>query len=60
LAGAIVSCGSAQFQASGAAGFEIEGRLLYGAGGVEVGHRLKVQLVRTDVENGYIEFKMES
>ncbi|MGA9233490.1 MAG: hypothetical protein WBV91_01600, partial [Desulfobacterales bacterium] len=38
----------------------IEGRLLYGAEGVDVGHRLKVQLVRTDVEKGYIDFKMES
>jgi exoribonuclease-2 len=35
----------------------IEGRLLYGAEGVDVGHRLKVQLVRTDVEKGYIDFK---
>jgi hypothetical protein len=59
LAGAIVSCSSAQFQASGAAGFEIEGRLLYGAEGVDVGHRLKVQLLRTDVEKGYIDFKKE-
>ena len=35
----------------------IEGRLLYGAEGVDVGHRLKVQLVRADVEKGYIDFK---
>jgi VacB/RNase II family 3'-5' exoribonuclease len=35
----------------------IEGRLLYGAEGVDVGHRLRVQLVRTDVERGYIDFK---
>ena len=35
----------------------IEGRLLYGAEDVDVGHRLKVQLVRTDVEKGYIDFK---
>jgi VacB/RNase II family 3'-5' exoribonuclease len=35
----------------------IEGRLLYGAEGVDVGHRLKVQLVRTDVEKGHIDFK---
>ena len=34
----------------------IEGRLLYGGEGVDVGHRLKVQLVRTDVEKGYIDF----
>jgi exoribonuclease-2 len=35
----------------------IEGRLLHGFEGVDVGHRLKVQLVRTDVERGYIDFK---
>jgi VacB/RNase II family 3'-5' exoribonuclease len=35
----------------------IEGRLLYGFEGVDVGHRIKVQLVRTDVEKGYIDFK---
>jgi VacB/RNase II family 3'-5' exoribonuclease len=35
----------------------VEGRLLYGFEGVDVGHRLKVQLVRTDVEKGYIDFK---
>jgi VacB/RNase II family 3'-5' exoribonuclease len=35
----------------------IEGRLLYGVEGVDVGHRLKVQLIRTDVEKGYIDFK---
>ena len=35
----------------------IEGRLLYGVEGVDVGDRLKVQLIRTDVEKGYIDFK---
>jgi exoribonuclease-2 len=35
----------------------IEGRLLYGYEGVEVGNRLKVQLIHTDVEKGYIDFK---
>jgi exoribonuclease-2 len=35
----------------------VEGRLLYGFEGVDVGHRLKVQLVRTDVDRGYIDFK---
>jgi exoribonuclease-2 len=35
----------------------IEGRLVHGAEGVDVGHRLKVQLVHTDVERGYIDFK---
>jgi exoribonuclease-2 len=35
----------------------VEGRLLYGFEGVDVGQRLKVQLVRTDVERGYIDFK---
>ncbi len=35
----------------------IEGRLLYGHEGVDVGNRLRVQLVHTDVEKGYIDFK---
>jgi exoribonuclease-2 len=35
----------------------IEGRLLYGYEGIEVGHRLKVQLIHTDVEKGFIDFK---
>jgi exoribonuclease-2 len=35
----------------------VEGRLESGREGVDVGHRLRVQLVRTDVERGYIDFK---
>jgi VacB/RNase II family 3'-5' exoribonuclease len=35
----------------------IEGRLLYGYEGIDVGNRLKVQLIHTDVEKGYIDFK---
>jgi VacB/RNase II family 3'-5' exoribonuclease len=35
----------------------VEGRLLYGYEGVDVGSRLKVQLIHTDVERGYIDFK---
>ncbi|MHB8520465.1 MAG: RNB domain-containing ribonuclease [Limisphaerales bacterium] len=35
----------------------IEGRLESGFEGVAVGHKLRVQLVRTDVERGYIDFK---
>jgi exoribonuclease-2 len=35
----------------------IEGRLASGFAGMEVGHRLRVQLVRVDVERGYIDFK---
>jgi exoribonuclease-2 len=35
----------------------IEGRLERGFEGVDVGHRLRVQLVRTNVERGYIDFK---
>ena len=35
----------------------IEGRLVTGFEGMDVGHRLRVQLVRTDVERGYIDFK---
>jgi exoribonuclease-2 len=35
----------------------IEGRLIDGFEGVDVGQRLKVQLVHTDVQKGYIDFK---
>lgn len=35
----------------------VEGRLASGFEGLDVGHRLRVQLVRTDVERGYIDFK---
>jgi VacB/RNase II family 3'-5' exoribonuclease len=35
----------------------IEGRLESGFEGMDIGHRLRVQLVRTDVERGYIDFK---
>jgi len=35
----------------------IEGRLLCGYEGIDVGTRLKVQLIDTDVEKGYIDFK---
>jgi exoribonuclease R len=35
----------------------IEGRLESGFEGVDVGHRLRVQLVHTDVERGHIDFK---
>jgi VacB/RNase II family 3'-5' exoribonuclease len=35
----------------------IEGRLERGSEGVDVGHALRVQLIRTDVEHGYIDFK---
>ena len=35
----------------------IEGRLDRGFEGVDVGHRLRVQLIRTDVERGFIDFK---
>jgi VacB/RNase II family 3'-5' exoribonuclease len=35
----------------------VEGRLESGFKGMDVGHRLRVQLVRTDVERGYIDFK---
>lgn len=35
----------------------IEGRLESGFEGMDVGNRLRVQLVRTDVERGYIDFK---
>jgi len=35
----------------------IEGRLVSGFENVDVGHRLRVQLLLTDVERGYIDFK---
>jgi exoribonuclease-2 len=35
----------------------IEGRLSRGFEGMDVGHRLRVELVSTDVERGYIDFK---
>ena len=35
----------------------IEGRLSSGQDGLDVGNQLRVQLVRTDVERGYIDFK---
>ena len=35
----------------------VEGRLVAGFEGVDVGIRLRVQLVRVDVEQGYIDFK---
>ena len=35
----------------------IEGRLVSGFGGMDVGHRLRVELIHTDVERGYIDFK---
>ena len=34
----------------------IEGKLVSGLRDMDVGHRLRVQLVRTDVERGYIDF----
>lgn len=35
----------------------VEGRLLYGHEGIDVGDRLRVQLIHTDIEKGYIDFK---
>ena len=35
----------------------VEGRLVSGFQGLDVGHRLRVQLTRTDVERGYIDLK---
>lgn len=35
----------------------IEGRLIRGFEGMDIGHRLRVQLILTDVERGYIDFK---
>ena len=36
----------------------VEGRLMSGFEGLDVGHRLRVRLVHTDVERGYIDFKV--
>lgn len=36
--------------------FPVEGMLVQGAGGVDVGDRLRVELLDTDVERGYIDF----
>jgi len=35
----------------------VEGRLEHGFEGMDVGHELRVQLLRTDVERGYIDFR---
>ena len=35
----------------------VEGRLVQGFEGADVGHRIRVQLVHTDVERGFIDFK---
>jgi hypothetical protein len=35
----------------------VEGRLVSGFKGLDVGHRLSVRLVGTDVERGYIDFE---
>ena len=37
----------------------VEGRLVTGFEGMDVGHRLSVQLIRTDVDRGYIDFKRQ-
>ena len=38
----------------------VEGRLLNGLKGLDVGHRLRVKLVSTDVERGFIDFEKEN
>jgi hypothetical protein len=35
----------------------VEGRLASGFAGLDVGHQLRVQLVCTDVEQGFIDFR---
>ncbi len=35
----------------------VEGRLVQGAEGIDVGNKVRVQLVHTDVERGFIDFK---
>ena len=38
----------------------VEGMLVRGADGLDVGHRLRVELVATDVERGFIDFARSS
>jgi exoribonuclease-2 len=35
----------------------VEGKLIHGFEGVDVHHRLRVQLVSVDVEQGFIDFR---
>ena len=35
----------------------VEGRLVHGFEGIDVGHRVRVQLTHTDVDQGFIDFK---
>jgi exoribonuclease-2 len=35
----------------------VEGRLVHGFGGLDVGDRIRVRLISTDVERGYIDFR---
>ena len=35
----------------------VEGKLVQGAQGVDVGHKIQVELLHTDVERGFIDFK---
>jgi exoribonuclease-2 len=37
----------------------VEGRLLHGFEGVDVGHRICVQLTHTDIDRGFIDFKRD-
>ena len=37
--------------------FPVEGRLIQGFEGVDVGHRIRVQLIHADVDRGFIDFK---
>jgi exoribonuclease-2 len=35
----------------------VEGKLVHGTEGLDVGHRVRVELIATNVEQGYIDFK---
>jgi exoribonuclease-2 len=37
----------------------IEGKLVQGYEGIDIGDRLRVQLIDTNVEQGYIDFKKD-
>ena len=35
----------------------VEGRVTQATGGIDVGHRIRVELIQVDVERGYIDFR---
>jgi exoribonuclease-2 len=35
----------------------VEGKLVHGSEGLDVGNRIRVQLIHTDIDRGFIDFK---